>query len=102
MSGATGSAGSRVAAGALLLSASAQADCGQPFKVGSCDISIAQPHPQFAAELCAAKYEGGCAMSMQTAREREIREIAIAANCGEASDEQIARLDQLIRSNRQL
>src|SRR6266513_377938 len=41
-------------------------------------------------------------MSMQIAREREIREIAIAANSGEASDEQIARLDQLIRSDRQL
>src|SRR5215213_1381986 len=41
-------------------------------------------------------------MSMQAAREREIQEIAIAANCGEASDEQIARLDQLIRSDRQL
>src|SRR5436305_9361201 len=41
-------------------------------------------------------------MSMQTAREREIREIAIAANCGEASDEQIARLDELVRSDRQL
>jgi Concanavalin A-like lectin/glucanases superfamily len=41
-------------------------------------------------------------MSTQTAREREIREIAIAANCGEASDEQIARLDELIRSDRQL
>src|SRR4051794_7905206 len=41
-------------------------------------------------------------MSMQTAREREIREIAIAANSGEASDEQIARLDQLICSDRQL
>jgi Concanavalin A-like lectin/glucanases superfamily len=41
-------------------------------------------------------------MSTQTAREREIREIAIAANSGEASDEQIARLDQLIRSDRQL
>jgi hypothetical protein len=41
-------------------------------------------------------------MSMQTAREREIREIAIAANSGEASDEQIARLDHLIRSDRQL
>src|SRR4051794_28594903 len=38
-------------------------------------------------------------MSMQTAREREIREIAIAANCDEASDEQIARLDDLIRAN---
>ena len=41
-------------------------------------------------------------MSMQTAREREIREIAIAANSGEASEEQIARLDELIRSDRQL
>src|SRR3954453_19809889 len=41
-------------------------------------------------------------MSMLTAREREIREIAIAANSGEASDEQIARLDELIRSDRQL
>src|SRR6187401_3241866 len=41
-------------------------------------------------------------MSKQTAREREIREIAIAANSGEASDEQIARLDQLIRSDQQL
>ena len=41
-------------------------------------------------------------MSTRTAREREIREIAIAANSGEASDEQIARLDELIRSDRQL
>src|SRR5258705_11870167 len=41
-------------------------------------------------------------MSMQTAREREIREIAIAANSAEASDEQIARLDELVRSDRQL
>src|SRR2546421_7826006 len=41
-------------------------------------------------------------MSIHTAREREIREIAIAANSGEASDEQIARLDELVRSNRQL
>src|SRR3954468_4141291 len=40
-------------------------------------------------------------MSMLTAREREIREIAIAANSGEASDEQIARLDELVRSDRQ-
>ncbi len=39
-------------------------------------------------------------MSRQT--EREIREIAIAANSGEASDEQIVRLDELIRSDRQL
>ena len=41
-------------------------------------------------------------MSMRIGREREIREIAIAANSGEASDEQIARLDELIRSDRQL
>jgi hypothetical protein len=41
-------------------------------------------------------------MSTLSAREREIREIAIAANSGEASDEQIARLDELIRSDRQL
>src|SRR5262249_26952486 len=41
-------------------------------------------------------------MSTQKAREREIREIAIAANSGEASDEQIARLDELVRSDRQL
>src|SRR6186997_1262845 len=41
-------------------------------------------------------------MSVQSAREREIREIAIAANSGEASDEQIARLDELVRSDRQL
>src|SRR6187401_2588555 len=41
-------------------------------------------------------------MSKQTAREREIREIAIAANSGEASDEQITRLDELIRSDPQL
>src|SRR5712671_6029037 len=41
-------------------------------------------------------------MSIQAAREREIREIAIAANSGEASDEQIARLDELVRSDRQL
>lgn len=41
-------------------------------------------------------------MSTQTAREREIRDIAIAANSGEASDEQVTRLDELIRSDRQL
>jgi hypothetical protein len=41
-------------------------------------------------------------MSTLSAREREIREIAIAANSGEASDEQIARLDELIRSDRKL
>ena len=41
-------------------------------------------------------------MSTRTGREREIREIAIAANSGEASDEQIVRLDQLIRSDQKL
>ncbi len=41
-------------------------------------------------------------MSQQPAQEREIREIAIAANSGEATDEQIARLDVLIRSDRHL
>ena len=41
-------------------------------------------------------------MTVQSEREREIRDIAIAANCGEASDEQIARLDELIRADRQL
>ncbi len=41
-------------------------------------------------------------MNAQAAREREIREIAIAANCDEASDEQIARLDELVRSDQQL
>jgi Concanavalin A-like lectin/glucanases superfamily len=41
-------------------------------------------------------------MNSQSAREREIREIAIAANSGEASDEQIARLDELVRSDREL
>jgi hypothetical protein len=41
-------------------------------------------------------------MSKQSASEREIREIAIAANSSEASDEQIARLDELVRSDRQL
>jgi hypothetical protein len=41
-------------------------------------------------------------MTTQTAREREIREIAIVANSGEASDDQIARLDELVRSDRQL
>src|SRR4051794_33476112 len=41
-------------------------------------------------------------MSTLSAREREIREIAIAANCGEASDKQIVRLDELVRCDRQL
>lgn len=35
----------------------------------------------------------------RSAHEREIREIAIAANSGEATDAQIARLDELIRSD---
>jgi Concanavalin A-like lectin/glucanases superfamily len=35
-------------------------------------------------------------MSRRAAREREIREISIAANSGEASEAQLARLDQLI------
>ncbi len=38
-------------------------------------------------------------MSVHSALEREVREISIAAHAGEASDEQIARLDQLIRGN---
>src|SRR4051812_17952708 len=41
-------------------------------------------------------------MKLKSSGERELREIAIAANCGEASDEQIARLEDLIRSDRQL
>ena len=41
-------------------------------------------------------------MTLQAAREREIREIVIAANSGEASHEQMARLDELIRSDRHL
>jgi hypothetical protein len=41
-------------------------------------------------------------MSTQAANEREIREIAIAANGGEATDEQLARLDELVRSDQQL
>lgn len=41
-------------------------------------------------------------MNSRSAREREISELAIAANCGEASDEQLARLDELIRSDREL
>ena len=39
---------------------------------------------------------------MSLEQENEIREIAIAANSGEATEEQIARLDELVRSDRQL
>jgi hypothetical protein len=38
-------------------------------------------------------------MTLQSSREREIREILIAANSGEAADSQIARLDELIRED---
>lgn len=41
-------------------------------------------------------------MSSEASRQREIREIAIAAHSGEATDAQLARLDELIRSNPQL
>src|SRR6187397_2659454 len=41
-------------------------------------------------------------MSAQSSRQRELRELVIAANSGEASDEQIARLDEIIRSDRQM
>jgi hypothetical protein len=41
-------------------------------------------------------------VSSGSSREREIREISIAANCGEASEEQIARLDQLVGEDPQL
>jgi hypothetical protein len=39
---------------------------------------------------------------MSVEQENEIREIAIAANSGEATEEQFARLDELVRSDRQL
>ena len=38
-------------------------------------------------------------MSQRTSREQEIRDISIAANSGEATKEQIARLDELIRDD---
>src|SRR5438128_908352 len=41
-------------------------------------------------------------MSLQSDPECEVREIAIAANSGEATDDQLARLDELIRSDQQL
>jgi hypothetical protein len=41
-------------------------------------------------------------MIARSSRERQIREIAIAANSGEATEEQLARLDQLIRHDRSL
>jgi len=41
-------------------------------------------------------------MSAKSLRQRELRELVIAANSGEASDDQIARLDELIRGDRQL
>ena len=41
-------------------------------------------------------------MSAQSSRERQIREIAIAANSGEATEAQLAQLDQLIRHDRSL
>ncbi len=41
-------------------------------------------------------------MKTQSAREREVGELVIAANCGEVTDEQLARMDDLIRSDRSL
>jgi hypothetical protein len=41
-------------------------------------------------------------MSSDASREREVREIAIAANSGEANDAQFARLDQLLRDDPRL
>lgn len=41
-------------------------------------------------------------MSVRSSREREVRDLVIAANSGEAADEQIARLDEIIRSDRQM
>jgi hypothetical protein len=41
-------------------------------------------------------------MNSDDSRQREIRDILVAANAGEASDEQLLRLDCLIRSNPQL
>ena len=41
-------------------------------------------------------------MSLQTVDKREIREIAIATNSSEASDEQIRALDELVRSDQHL
>ncbi|HVT30670.1 MAG TPA: LamG domain-containing protein [Lacipirellulaceae bacterium] len=38
-------------------------------------------------------------MSARSRSEREIREIALAASSGEATDEQLVRLDQLVRSD---
>lgn len=39
-------------------------------------------------------------MSLRSSQEQEVREISIAANSGEASDDQLARLDELIRGDR--
>ena len=39
-------------------------------------------------------------MSRESQRNREILELVIAANSGEASDEQIARLDEIVRTDR--
>lgn len=41
-------------------------------------------------------------MSVRSSREREVRDLVIAANSGEAADEQLARLDEIIRIDRQM
>jgi len=38
-------------------------------------------------------------VSLRTTRERELRQIAIAANSGEATDEQLARLDRFVQED---
>src|SRR6201999_548585 len=59
-----------------------------------------QSNSQSAAQLCAAQHGGRrVVMKQRSAREREVSELVIAANSGEATDKQLARLDELIRTD---